>query len=537
MKILTVNALEKIFLDKQPSFIWTKDCMLKNERASYQVAICFEQEAFQECTVQVESPLKDYIQVCHVGHVPVCNATAPLADDYHLSKKPGVYPDLLVPDYEGKVYTITAYTWASFWVTVDSPAVAAGEYDIEFSVYALDKTLLGKCVFTMQVKEETLPKSDLLVTHWMHFDCISELHEVEPFTAEFYAVFAKYLQSYVRHGNTMLITPIFTPPLDTEIGKERETIQLVEVSLVNGEYSFGFDKLKEYIDFCSAAGIRHFEISHLFTQWGAKCCPKIMATADGEYKKIFGWENPADGEEYFAFLTAFLPKLTAFLEKNGVDAYFHISDEPNIDHLAHYGKLRNHVKQYIGDYSIMDALSDINFYKEKLVDKPVVALDYTKPFLEAGGDFWVYYCCGQHVKYVSNGFISMPCLRTAILGLQLYLTGVKGFLQWGFNFYHNFLSREIVNPFGNTDCSGTFPAGDGFLVYPDVNGGGMYESIRHESFLNGMQSYGLLRRLEEKKGREFCVQLLKDEGMETFFTYPHDDEWYANLICKIKAAL
>jgi len=42
---------------------------------------------------------------------------------------------------------------------------------------------------------------------------------------------------------------------------------------------------------CKEHGIQCFEIAHLFTQWGAKHAPKIMATVDGEYRKIFGWET------------------------------------------------------------------------------------------------------------------------------------------------------------------------------------------------------------------------------------------------------
>ena len=52
----------------------------------------------------------------------------------------------------------------------------------------------------------------------------------------------------------------------------------------------------------------------LYTQWGAEHCPKIMATVDGEYRRIFGWDTAATGEDYRNFLAAFLPALTARLE-------------------------------------------------------------------------------------------------------------------------------------------------------------------------------------------------------------------------------
>ena len=65
-------------------------------------------------------------------------------------------------------------------------------------------------------------------------------------------------------------------------------------------------------------GIRYFEMSHLFTQWGAAACPKIMATVNGELRQIFGWNQLALCAEYKAFLNAFLPALTAYLSAMGL---------------------------------------------------------------------------------------------------------------------------------------------------------------------------------------------------------------------------
>ena len=77
------------------------------------------------------------------------------------------------------------------------------------------------------------------------------------------------------------------------------TTQLMDITVeADGSYRFGFEKLDRWIDLCHSVGIKYFEIAHLFTQWGAFKCPKVMATVDGEYKRIFGWETDAKGEEY-----------------------------------------------------------------------------------------------------------------------------------------------------------------------------------------------------------------------------------------------
>ena len=86
----------------------------------------------------------------------------------------------------------------------------------------------------------------------------------------------------------MLLTPVFTPPLYTAVGGERPTVQLVKVIKENNKYSFDFENFRRYINLCLNCGIEAFEISHFFTQWGAKHAPKIVATVNGKEKQIFG---------------------------------------------------------------------------------------------------------------------------------------------------------------------------------------------------------------------------------------------------------
>ena len=37
------------------------------------------------------------------------------------------------------------------------------------------------------------------------------------------------MDNAVAHGVNLLYTPLFTPPLDTQVGGERTTVQLVDV--------------------------------------------------------------------------------------------------------------------------------------------------------------------------------------------------------------------------------------------------------------------------------------------------------------------
>jgi len=334
----------------------------------------------------------------------------------------------------------------------------------------------------------------------------------------------------------MILTPAFTPPLDTAAGGERTTVQLVDVYEKNNTYAFGFDNLRRWIELCGSLGIKYFEMPHLFTQWGAKAAPKIMAYKDGLCRRIFGWDTPAVGGGYTRFLSQYLPVLTNKLREWGIAerTYFHISDEPSYEHLENYLAAKNSVIEYLSGFHIIDALSSFEFYKSGAVSEPIPSSDHIKPFLENNVPrLWTYYCTGQHLK-VSNRFFAMPSARNRIIGVQLYKFNIAGFLHWGFNFYNSMHSKRHINPFAVTDSEGAFPSGDPFMVYPNKDGT-PGESIRIMVFHEALQDLRALELLESLAGREFVLGLI-EEGADmpvTFGEYPKTDEYILDLREKV----
>ena len=181
-------------------------------------------------------------------------------------------------------------------------------------------------------------------------------------------------------------------------------------------------------------------MSHLFSQWGAKYAPKVVAEVDGKEEKIFGWHTPAVGE-YTRFLKAFLPQLIEKLKEWNIDqvTYFHISDEPREEHLESYRAAKESLGNMLDGFHTFDALSSYEFYRHGLIDKPIPGNNEIEDFLEHGlTDMWTYYCTGQFYE-VSNRFMSMPSARNRIYGVQLYKYKIIGILHWGYNFYdHSF---------------------------------------------------------------------------------------------------
>ncbi|MBP5153340.1 MAG: DUF4091 domain-containing protein, partial [Lachnospiraceae bacterium] len=286
--------------------------------------------------------------------------------------------------------------------------------------------------------------------------------------------------------------------------------------------------LRRWIEMCLEEGVKFFEMSHLFTQWGCTAAPKIVATVNGKKQRIFGWDTPSDSPEYASFLRKFLPALKKELVELKVydRTFFHISDEPRKDNRENYKKANALVRSILPDAVFLDALSDHEFYKEGLIDVPACGTNKITPFLE--GDvktLWAYYCCTQTTKS-SNRFIAMPSSRNRVLGQQLFKYDIKGFLHWGYNFYNCMYSYHHIDPYRTVDAEGGVPGGDPFLVYPG-KGGRPDESIRLMVLSEAFNDFRALKLLASLSSFEEAVSFL-DEGL-TFSDYPMEGDYCISL--------
>lgn len=385
-----------------------------------------------------------------------------------------------------------------------------------------------------------MPKQQLIHTEWFHSDCLADYYDVPVFGTEHFKLIENFVKAASKRGCNMILTPHFTPPLDTAVGGERTTVQLVEVDYQNGVYNFNFDKLKRWIEICQNQGIEYFEMSHLFSQWGAKCSPKIIANVGGHSEQIFGWDVSATSEEYVTFLNAYLPKLTDKLKEWGIanTTYFHISDEPSSKHLESYKAAVDIVSSHLTGFKIIDASSHLEYYQNGLIQKPVCANDSIQAFLNAKVEnMWTYYCTSQKTD-VSNRMISMPSSRNRILGFQLFKYDIEGFLHWGYNFYNSFESLFPINPYQDTCAGGVFPGGDPFLVYPGPDGEAE-ESIRIMILNQAINDVRACRLLATIIGKQAVINMIEEDLNQelTFSKYPKSDYWLHSTRNKINRFL
>ncbi len=500
------SSLYTIFADAEPcGYPIRSGTALQGEVYAYQVVYKYDGHPVRHVRVGVESDIADCVTIREIGLVPVTLAAYADSDADMLRRAAGMFPDPLYPITDDGI-TLTPHNWRGIWVTVRNAPV--GRHNIAITFMSPDGSVTHQSdAFEMEVLPAQPLPQELIFTNWLHCDGLCKWYEVDPFTEGFWHVLRMYMRNAAAHGMNMVLTPIFTPPLDTAVGGERMTTQLIRVTQRGDSYSFDFTLLGRWIDEVSACGIAYFELSHLFTQWGAYHAPKVMATVGGEVRRIFGWDTDATGDAYQAFLTALLPQLRAYLVERGVyeRCYFHVSDEPSLEHLEQYERAADIAHSLLPDAKCMDALSSYEFYAKGVVKLPIPATNHIAPFLENHVDgLWTYYCCGQYVG-VSNRFMAMPGIRNRILGYHLFKHNIAGFLHWGYNFWNSHLSEHPIDPFKVTDAGGMFPSGDPFVVYPSDDG--VIDALRWEVFYDGLQDLNALRTLAQRIGYDAVVKL------------------------------
>ena len=545
IKLKPMSSLEKCFLDehidqKQAMSSFT---VLRGQPLCYQVGVFREdpesRHRGERCRVLLEGPLAEYATVRAVVSMPSHFPCFAAADENYLRRTPGLYPDLLRPLHYQHGITVFPNQLHPLWVEVNLPDdYPSGSYDLTLSLQlASDGAPRGSVSVSVLVSDIALPPQTLIHSEWFYTDCIAKHYGVRVFSERHWQLIESFLRAAVKCGINMILTPVFTPALDTYVGGERPTTQLMDITVeADGSYSFGFDKLDRWIDLCHSVGIKYFEISHFFTQWGAQHAPKFVAKVKGRTKKIFGWETDACGKEYTDFLAVMIPALVAHLEKRGVarNCYFHISDEPRHNHVEQYLRCKAAVAPHVKDYPIIDALSDFAFYESGAAKKPVPHIPRIQPFLDNKVEgLWTYYC-GSTGNGFTSRMLAMPLSRTRILGVQLWLYHIEGFLHWGFNFYYSEDSYDRLDPFLYTDGDYFAPSGDQFLVYPGDDGTA-WESLRHNAVREAMEDIRLLSLCESRIGREATEKIVYETagGILTWDVYPRE----TNYLYRLREAL
>ncbi len=550
-----VSSLTKIFPDAVQGETISTASALKNEPFSFQVAFRTADGdlSCQPVCIRVESdlPLSD-IASYKVGYVPVLRCTSARPDPYYDRTEAGLFPDPLfrrqtdhnlvndgfwAPRYfeEGEkyIYNSVGTAWQGVWLTVneDGNEIAPGEHYVDVQICrAYDLEVVTHERLELTILDACLPPMNLIYTSWFHCDCIADTYNVPVFSDRHYEIMASFVREAARTGMNMIMLPAFTPPLDTPVGKERPTVQLVRVKRDNGEYSFDFTEMERYINMCRDNGISFFEHNHMFTQWGARSTPKIFVEVDGVRQQYFGWDTDAGDPEYARFLKAYLRALKEFLNRVGVGKriFFPISDEPNPKNEELFNRAYNLIAGEIEGYPSGDSISHFRYYENGSIHIPSVSVasEELDRFIKECDRFMVYSTGESLHSGYPNRVITNTGARMRFLGVQMYVTHTGGYAHWGYNYYYDTLSHGLFNPM-NDPCGYDALPGTSFIVYPGLDGTAI-PSLRMKLEYEGFCDNRALQLLEEKIGRAQTLAWIKEQlGEVTYQGCPSNETVFA----------
>ena len=499
----------------------------RNEQLSFQVALRLEEEDRQVVRLAVDGPPGWSIRVRRVGYVPVRHHNTPIDEDTAaLDEIPGYVPDPLFDEHE---MLLPQGETQAFWVTVTPDSdfcagdAAPGTYDLQIRAIPEVGAPISR-VATVRLYDVVLaPRQDFRITHWFYTDALIDWYRTDLFDERFWRILPAYVGNVVGHGQDTLYVPVFTPPLD---GVKRPS-QLLDVRRTDaGTYAFDWRDVKRYVDVARAAGIIHFEWTHFFTQWGAKHAIRIYERQGRDEQLLWSPETAATSETYRAFLTQFLPALHRFLTVEGLldHAFFHVSDEPHgEEHLAQYLANRALLRELAPWIRVMDALSEIEFAREGAMDMPIPSIRTALDFHAEGIESWCYYCCGPRGRYL-NRLLDTPLPKIAMHGMLFYRWPFQGFLHWGYNYWYESQTRNLIDPYTVQDGLAWhrgWAYGDPFMVYPGP--AGPVDSLRWEVFAESLQDNRLLQTLGIARDHELLAEL------RSFEDFPKAATWRAEV--------
>ncbi len=539
-----VSSLEKGIIDKMPEDYpaLEKISVLRGEHLHFQLFLRpertenYKSYAYNVALEGIDAAAYEVLQV--YADFPCYNCDDSRERGLFVESATGMYPDVLEPLENGRDVRPREEHLTAVWF--DAVMENAGVYEVRVTARR-GETPAAELALTVTVVDAELGEQSLICTQWFHCDCLASYYNVPVFSEEHWRIMENFMRCAVRYGINCILTPVFTPPLDTNVGTERPTVQLVGVTKHGGTYLFDFSLLKRYLDMAKRCGVRYFEISHLFTQWGAKFAPKVVAMVDGIERRLFGWHTPGTEGEYPYFLSKLLPQLVSFLREEGVleRCRFHVSDEPNENCIEGYRRAKQIVEPYLKGCTIIDALSDVRFFREGIIDTPIPHIgEEVMEFLKEDiKERWMYYCCGGWHK-VSNRFLAYPAFRNRILGVQLYKYGFDGFLQWGYDYYYTMGSTRLINPYLCQSGGGNVQSGDTFSVYPGPMGLPL-AAPRLAVFHEAVQDIDAFKRCEAVIGRERVVALIDElaGAPVTITEYPKSAEYLLSLRERVNAII
>ncbi len=514
LKTKIISSMEKPFTDECFDKYEELKCgsALLGETYSFQLLYTYEEDEenrpWVSYSYSLSGTLAEYASVREVKNIGVQKPIGKRYDDNYLRTSPGIYPDVLDTINNGNVFVGAVGILNSLWIDIDIPEDAkelSGEQTLEISVIRKStREIVCKNSFTLNVIACKLPPQKTNFTMWVQSESLARYYGVDLWSKKHWQILKNALVSARRAGANIAFVPIYTTVIATK---------------TDAGFKFNYRLFDKWVDLAETLGFDYFEMSHLFTPGdAAKADPAAFYYENGETVSMNG--RCATDPDYVSFIRALLSGSISRLKKKGLShkLLFHIADEPALKNIELFRAARNTVIDIIGEYPILDAIFDIEYWHEGLVNSPVPITDRLKPFLEENiPHLWTYYCTGPQGKGYSNRFIAQsgPCHRS--LGMQLYKYNIEGFLHYALCYIGEGDADGVINPYIEQSGNKCFPAGDTFCIYPTTDGT-FLDSMRICIIRDAFQDIRAMQLLESYIGHDAVVEAIEEElGSEIAF--------------------
>jgi hypothetical protein len=522
------SSLKRVFPRSQPSSAPLNLLAARGGRIAFQV--CFRNLNLRplhlECCVRDADDLKPQVRLVGLVPLPHLTPNTDLAELEGTGHLPGLVPDPLL-------LTTKAISGPnesrSFWITLNTPADAlpgSRELKVQLTLQGNEPQVIEMPV-KLEISEGVLqPRRDFPVTHWWRGEATWDYYGTGMFEERWWRLTQGQMENLLAHGTDVVYVPIFFSRRETF---KRPCQLLIVDEPTPGQYRFDWSRVKRFTDLCREIGFQQFEWSHLWIYWGVENPIRVYTQEGSKYIMLWPPDTLAISDTYLNFLKQFLPQFHDFLVKESLLAgsFFHLSDEPGSDqHVENYRRARKVLHDLAPWMKVMDALSDVRYGKEGLTDMPIPIVDAAQGYIDAKIPHWVYFCCGPQGPWI-NRFMDTPLSKIRMSGWLFYRLGARGFLHWGYNYWHKIEQEAVVDPFN--DGSAAFwpgiPYGDPFVVYPGEDR--PIDSIRWEVFAESLQDYALL----QSAGIRPEDALLND--LRSYSDFPKSEEWIRAALAKI----
>jgi hypothetical protein len=514
------SSLTRVFPNTKPGSSKFDVLAARNSTVSFQA--CVRNNRIYRLRINGELADADGLnsRVRLVGMVPLPHGTpnTEASEVDGLGSLPGFVPDPLLPETEALIGPRES---RSYWITLKIPADAQpGVRQLKFRFLLGDFREVTEMPVTLEISPFVIkPRHDFPVTHWWRGEATWDYYKTGMFEdARWWDLTRNQLKNMLDHGSDVVYVPML---FDRRESFKRPCQLLVVDEPEPGKYTFDWSQVKRFTDMCKDIGFTQFEWSHLWIYWGVENGMRVYKKEGDKYVMLWPADTGAFSETYLNFLRQFLPEFHKFLVAEELldHSYFHLSDEPGAgQHVENYKRARQVLRELAPWMKVMDALSNIEYGKQGLTDIPIPMVNAAQAYIDAKIPHWVYYCCAPQGPWL-NRFLDTPLPKVRMSGWLFYRLGAKGFLHWGFNYWHLMEQEKIGDPFTDASNGGwpSIPYGDPFMIYPGKDG--PIDSIRWEVFAESLQDYAIL----QTAGVDPRDPMLSD--LRSYADFPKSEKW------------